>query len=73
MECKKCGFKNKGGSAYCTQCGEKLPDVKFRNFVIIVGVLLFCFILSCVTKRNNVENNVIIMKSMLLLKRKCLT
>lgn len=57
MECKKCGFKNKGGSAYCTQCGEKLPDVKFRNFVIIVGVLLFCFILSCVTKRNNVENN----------------
>ena len=57
MECKKCGFKNKGGSAYCTQCGEKLPDVKFRNFVIIVGVLLFCFILFCVTKRNNVKNN----------------
>lgn len=22
MECKKCGFKNKGGSAYCTQCGK---------------------------------------------------
>ena len=39
MECKKCGFKNKSGSAYCTQCGEKLADVKFRNFVIIVGAL----------------------------------
>lgn len=57
MECKKCGFKNKSGSAYCTQCGEKLPDVKFRNFVIIVGVLLFGFILFRVTKENNVDNN----------------
>lgn len=57
MKCRKCGFENTNGNTYCTKCGEKLSDVKFRNFVIVISVLVFCFILFQVSKENNIQNN----------------
>lgn len=57
MKCRKCGFENTNGNTYCTKCGEKLSNVKFRNFVIVISVLVFCFILFQVSKENNIQNN----------------
>lgn len=31
MKCKKCGFDNKDGALYCSQCGSKIESSKIEN------------------------------------------
>ncbi|WRK52664.1 zinc-ribbon domain-containing protein [Coprobacillaceae bacterium CR2/5/TPMF4] len=36
MKCKKCGFDNKDGALYCSQCGSKIESSKIENIKRIV-------------------------------------
>lgn len=45
MKCKKCGFDNKDGALYCSQCGSKIESSKIENIkknriFMIVGIVV---------------------------------
>lgn len=45
MKCKKCGFDNKDGALYCSQCGSKIESSKIENIkknriFIIAGIVV---------------------------------
>lgn len=45
MKCKKCGFDNKEGALYCSQCGSKIESSKIENIkknriFMIVGIVV---------------------------------
>lgn len=45
MKCKKCGFDNKDGALYCSQCGIKIESSKIENIkknriFMIVGIVV---------------------------------